>query len=194
MRVLFIVKCFLRVTMAVLTEVPRTKWKCPGVYSRIAKALQKTYQWYHNTLCVSTYVSWYTHCSRKYHIQSFSTGATGLRLCSGRQSCITSYMELCDPFTHLILGGIIVPARRSWKISIMSQSNKQNVQNKTKRVNNFNERLGAFALTHLGRLTHICIGNLPIISSDHGLSALAPNHYMNQCWNNVNWAFTNKLQ
>ena len=84
MRFLFIVKCFLRVTMAVLTEVPRTKWKCPGVYSRIAKALQKTYQWYHNTLCVSTYVSWYTHCSRKYHIRSFSTGATGLRLCSGR--------------------------------------------------------------------------------------------------------------
>ena len=108
--------------------------------------------------------------------------------------CITSYMELCDPFTHLILGGIIVPARRSWKISIMSQSNKQNVQNKTKRVNNFNERLGAFALTHLGRLTHICIGNLPIISSDNGLSPLAPNHYMNQCWNSVNWAFTNKLQ
>ena len=35
-------------------------------------------------------------------------------------------------------------------------------------------------LTHWGRVTHICVGNLTIIGSDNGLS-------LNQCWNIVNW-------
>ena len=41
-------------------------------------------------------------------------------------------------------------------------------------------------LTHLGRVTHICVGNLNIIGS-------APSHYLNHCWNNVNWTRRNKL-
>ena len=43
-----------------------------------------------------------------------------------------------------------------------------------------------------GRVMHICIGNLNIISSDNGLSP--PSHYLNQCWNIVNWTPRNKLQ
>ena len=46
-------------------------------------------------------------------------------------------------------------------------------------------------LTHWGRVTHICVGNLTIIGSDNGLS---PSHYLNQCWNIVNWTLRNKLQ
>ena len=43
-------------------------------------------------------------------------------------------------------------------------------------------------LTHWGRVTHICVGNLTIIGSDTGL------HYLNQCWNIVSWTARNKLQ
>ena len=39
-------------------------------------------------------------------------------------------------------------------------------------------------LTHLGRVTHICVGKLTIIGSDN----------LNQCWNVVNWTLGNKLQ
>ena len=46
-------------------------------------------------------------------------------------------------------------------------------------------------LTHWGRVTHICIRKLAIIGSDNGLS---PSHYLNQCWNIVNWTLRNKLQ
>ena len=46
--------------------------------------------------------------------------------------------------------------------------------------------------THRGRVTHICVCNLTIIGSDNGLSA--PSHYLNQCWNTVNWTPSNKLQ
>ena len=45
--------------------------------------------------------------------------------------------------------------------------------------------------THWGRVTHICVGNLTIIGSDNGS---APSHYLNQCWNIVNWNSRNKLQ
>ena len=46
-------------------------------------------------------------------------------------------------------------------------------------------------LTHWGRVTHICVGYLTIIGSDNSLS---PSHYLNQCWNIVNWTPRNKLQ
>ena len=51
-------------------------------------------------------------------------------------------------------------------------------------------------LTHWGRVTHICVGNLTIIGSDNGLIVAwtAPSHYLNQCWNIVNWTLRNKLQ
>ena len=42
---------------------------------------------------------------------------------------------------------------------------------------------------------HICICNLAIIGSDNGLpSESAPSHYLNQCWNIVDWTLRNKLQ
>ena len=46
-------------------------------------------------------------------------------------------------------------------------------------------------LNHWGRVTHICVRNLTIIGSDNVLS---PSHYLNQCWNIVNWTLRNKLQ
>ena len=39
-------------------------------------------------------------------------------------------------------------------------------------------------------MTHICVDHLTIIGLDNGLS---PSHYLNQCWNIVNWTFRNKL-
>ena len=55
--------------------------------------------------------------------------------------------------------------------------------------------LGNGLLTHWGRVTHICVSNLTIIVSDKRLSAWsAPSHYLNQCWNIVNWTLRNKLQ
>ena len=47
-------------------------------------------------------------------------------------------------------------------------------------------------LSHWSRVTHICVSSLTIISSDNGWSA--PSHYLNQCWNIVNWTLRNKLQ
>ena len=51
-------------------------------------------------------------------------------------------------------------------------------------------------LTHWGRVTHTCVSTLTIIGSDNGLSPAwsAPSHYLNQCWNIVNWTLRNKLQ
>ena len=50
-------------------------------------------------------------------------------------------------------------------------------------------------LTDWGRVTHICVGNLNIIGSDNVSSpGSAPSHYLNQCWNIVNWTLRNKLQ
>ena len=42
-------------------------------------------------------------------------------------------------------------------------------------------------ITHRGRVTHICVGKLAIIGSDNG-------HYLNQCWNIIDWTLRNKLQ
>ena len=39
-------------------------------------------------------------------------------------------------------------------------------------------------------MTHICVSKITIIASDNGL----PSHYLNQCWNIVNWTLGNKLQ
>ena len=49
-----------------------------------------------------------------------------------------------------------------------------------------------FFISHWGRVTHICIGNLTIIASDNGLSA--PSLYLNQCRDIVNWTLRNKFQ
>ena len=44
-------------------------------------------------------------------------------------------------------------------------------------------------------MTHTCVGNLTTIGSDNGFVAWrAPGHYLNQCWNIVNWTTMNKLQ
>ena len=48
-----------------------------------------------------------------------------------------------------------------------------------------------YLLTHWGRVTHICVSYLTIIGSAYGL---APSHYLNQCWNIVNWTLRNTLQ
>ena len=50
-------------------------------------------------------------------------------------------------------------------------------------------------LTHGGRVTHICVNIL-----DHHwfrswlVAWSAPSHYLNQCWDIVNWTLRNKLQ
>ena len=49
-------------------------------------------------------------------------------------------------------------------------------------------------LTRWGRVTHICVGKLTIIGSDNGLSPGRYSHYLNQCWNIVNWTLRNKFQ
>ena len=51
--------------------------------------------------------------------------------------------------------------------------------------------LSCSLLTHWCWMTHICISKIIIIGSDNGLS---PSHYLNQCWNIVNWNIGNKLQ
>ena len=40
-------------------------------------------------------------------------------------------------------------------------------------------------LTHWGRVTHICISKLTIIGTVHIWTA--PSHYLNQCWNIIDW-------
>ena len=52
------------------------------------------------------------------------------------------------------------------------------------------------ALTHWGRVTHICVVDLTIIGSDNGLSPgrRQLSHYLNQCWDTVNWTHGNKFQ
>ena len=54
---------------------------------------------------------------------------------------------------------------------------------------------GKKPLTHWGWVMHICFSRL-----DHHwfrqwlVTWSAPSHYLNQCWNIVNWALRNKLQ
>ena len=40
-------------------------------------------------------------------------------------------------------------------------------------------------------MMYICIHNYVIIGSDNGL---VPSHYLNQCWNIINWTLVNKIQ
>ena len=62
-----------------------------------------------------------------------------------------------------------------------------------------NEIKWDLSLTHWGRVTQICVSKL-IIGSDNGLSPgrsvawPVPSHYLNQCWNTVNWTLGNKQQ
>ena len=42
-----------------------------------------------------------------------------------------------------------------------------------------------------GRVTRICVRNLTIIGSDNCLSV--PWHYLNRCWNIVNWTLKNRF-
>ena len=48
--------------------------------------------------------------------------------------------------------------------------------------------------THWGRVTHICVSNQTTICSVNGLSPGRRSHYLNKCWNIVNWTFRDKLQ
>ena len=44
-------------------------------------------------------------------------------------------------------------------------------------------------------MTHICVRKLTAIDSDNGLVTwAAPRHYLDQCWNIVNWSPGNKCQ
>ena len=49
-------------------------------------------------------------------------------------------------------------------------------------------------LTHWGRVTDICVGNLTIIGSDNGLSPGRRPAITWTCWNIVNWKPWNKLR
>ena len=49
--------------------------------------------------------------------------------------------------------------------------------------------------THWGRVMHICVVELGHHWFRQWLvTCSAPSHYLNQCWNIVNWTFRNKLQ
>ena len=51
------------------------------------------------------------------------------------------------------------------------------------------------SLTHWDQMTHICADKLTIIGSDNCfVDRPVPNHYLNQCWNIVNWTLGNKHQ
>ena len=53
----------------------------------------------------------------------------------------------------------------------------------------------ANVLSHWGRVTHICVGKLTNFVSDNGLlSGRRQGHYLNQCWNIVNWTLRENLQ
>ena len=50
-------------------------------------------------------------------------------------------------------------------------------------------------LTHWGRVTHICVGNLTSIGPDNGLPPSRRQAIIwTKCWDIVNWTLTNKLQ
>ena len=44
-------------------------------------------------------------------------------------------------------------------------------------------------LIHWSQVTLTCVGKLTIFGSDNGL---APSHYINQCWNIIDWTLRNK--
>ena len=49
-------------------------------------------------------------------------------------------------------------------------------------------------LTHWGRVTHMCVGNLTSLVQIWLVAWSAPSHYLNQCWNIVIGTLRNKLQ
>ena len=49
-------------------------------------------------------------------------------------------------------------------------------------------------LTHWGRVTHICVSKLAYLVQIMACAWKAPSHYLNQCWNIVNWTSGNKLK
>ena len=49
-------------------------------------------------------------------------------------------------------------------------------------------------LTHWDRVTHIYVSKLAIIGWDNGIALSAPSHYLNQCWNIVNFNIRNTFQ
>ena len=50
-------------------------------------------------------------------------------------------------------------------------------------------------LSHWSRVTRVCVGRLRHHWFKYWLAAwLAPSHYLNQCWNIVNWTLGNKLR
>ena len=52
-----------------------------------------------------------------------------------------------------------------------------------------------YPLTHWGRVTHICVSKLGHHWFRQWLVAWpAPSHYLNQCWNIINWILGNKFQ
>ena len=60
--------------------------------------------------------------------------------------------------------------------------------------NGLDDRHFDVTLTHWGRVMHICVGNITIIGSNWLVAWSAPSHYLNQCWNIVNWTIRNKRQ
>ena len=100
--------------------------------------------------------------------------------------CSWSYRLL-----HCWIGDMKTGDLDDWEI-VMLKSMSVNVR-KALVINN--ELLYGIFLTHWGRVTHTCIGNL----GHHWFRYLlvvfsVPCHYLNQCWNIVNWTLSNKLQ
>ena len=55
--------------------------------------------------------------------------------------------------------------------------------------------LGLNEITDWGRVTHICISKWTIIGSDNGfVTWSASSHYLNQCWNIINFTLKNRFQ
>ena len=55
--------------------------------------------------------------------------------------------------------------------------------------------LGGNVLTHWGRMTHTCVGELTTIGSGNGLSpGRRQAIYLNQCWHTINSNLRNKFQ
>ena len=60
----------------------------------------------------------------------------------------------------------------------------------------FSNELQWLHLTHWGQVLHICAGRQPRTSLLQIIACRlsGPSHYLNQCWNIVNWTLGNKLQ
>ena len=87
--------------------------------------------------------------------------------------------RLCQDF---IIGNVVHGTVRWCSYSVFKSGNA---------THNVINAINISPLTHWGRVMHICVGDLSIIASDNGYS---PSHYLNQCWNIVNWNLRNKIQ